>query len=342
MYRNKKIKIKKFNHKQEKRRKHIFRYIILGVLISGILFQQLGSYYTASSLGRVGRVVSVKDVDMHIYEAGELGEKTPIVFSSNIGTASPYVESYPLHSNLSMSHPVSVYDKPGYGWSDITSEARDIDIICEEIHTVLHSNEIPDDEDTFIEPFIFVGYGMGSLEVIRYAQLYPEDVAGIVLIEGASPQFCVDFNNIMIMESFMTNALRNFGVLRLLSGTSFIANVLGQYDSNYPKEILYLNKGLALDKVWNRNILSEKLKVPDNGQVVLDGGSLNDIPLRVITSESNIYTNWSRTQRSLLTLSTDSSQTFIEGSTSYIEYSDTPQILEVIDALDVSIRGLND
>ncbi len=339
MYSNKKLKIKRFSHKQEKRRKHIFRYIILGILLVGILFQQIGSYYTASSTGRVGRLVNINGTDMHIYESGTLSEKTPIVFSSNIGASVPYIESYLLHNELS-DYPVSVYDKPGYGWSNLTSEPRDIDTICKEIHTLLHSEEIPDDEDTFIDPFIYVGYGMGSLEVLRYAQLYPEDIAGIVLIEGASPQFCIDFNNIMIMESFITNALRNVGMLRLFSETNFVQNTLGQH-KEYPTDLVKLNKGISLDKVWNRNMLSEKLNVPDNGQVVLDGGSLGDIPLRIITSESNIYSNWSRTQRSLLSLSTDSSQTFISDSEVYIEPSDVPAILKVIEDLNLHVEELN-
>ena len=189
------------------------------------------------------------------------------------------------------SHPVSVYDKPGYGWSETTSAPRDIDTICKEIYTLLHSSEIPDDEDTYIEPFIFVGYGMGSLEVLRYAQLYPEDVAGIVLIEGAAPQFCADFNNIMIMESFLTNGLRNIGVLRLFSGIGMVDNALGTH-KDYDPELISLNKGIALEKTWNRNMISEKLNVPDNGQTVIDGGDLGDIPIRIITSHANIYSNW--------------------------------------------------
>ena len=185
---NKNMKIKSFSRKHEKRRKHIFRFIIIGIVLLGIVYQQFASYYAASSLGRVGRLVEVDDVEMHLYEGGTAG-KIPLVFTTDIGANVPYVETYTLHSNLASSHPVSVYDKPGYGWSETTSAPRDIDTICKEIYTLLHSSEIPDDEDTYIEPFIFVGYGMGSLEVLRYAQLYPEDVAGIVLIEGAAPQF---------------------------------------------------------------------------------------------------------------------------------------------------------
>ncbi len=336
---NKNMKIKRFSRKHEKRKKHIFRFTLIGIILLGIIYQQVSNYYSASSLGRVGRLVEVDNVQMHLYESGS-GEM-PIVFTTDIAANVPYVETYPLHSKLDTNHPVKVYDKPGYGWSETTSASRDIDTICKEIHTLLHSSEIPDDEDTYIKPFIFVAHGMGSLEVLRYAQLYPEDVAGIVLIEGASPQFCVNFNNIMIIESFLTNGLRNTGVLRLFSGTNMVSNTLGIH-KDYAPELQALNKGIALEKTWNRNVISEKLKIQENAQKVLDGGDLGDIPIRVITSKANIYSNWSKTQRALLSLSSDSSQKYIEGSVDYIEEKDVDTILEVIEELTLHIEELRE
>ena len=334
------MKIKSFSQKHEKRKKHILRFMIIGIFLLGIIYQQVATYYLASSLGRVGRLVKVGDANMHLYESGT-DNKLPLVFATDIGVNVPYVETYSLHSKLAHSHPVSVYDKPGYGWSEMTSAPRDIDTICKEIHTLLHSSEIPDDEDTYIEPFIFVGYGMSSLEILRYAQLYPDDVAGIVLIEGASPQFCVDFNNIMIMESLLTNGLRNIGVLRLFSNTNMVSNTLGIH-KDYAPELQTLNKGLALEKTWNRNVLAERLKIQDNGQTVLDGGDLGDIPLRIITSQANVYSSWMRTQRSMLTLSSDSKQTYIEGSVDYIQEDDVSTILEVIEELNSHIEELRE
>ncbi len=334
------MKIKSFSQKHEKRKKHILRFMIIGIFLLGIIYQQVATYYLASSLGRVGRLVKVGDANMHLYESGT-DNKLPLVFATDIGVNVPYVETYSLHSKLAHSHPVSVYDKPGYGWSEMTSAPRDIDTICKEIHTLLHSSEILDDEDTYIEPFIFVGYGMSSLEILRYAQLYPDDVAGIVLIEGASPQFCVDFNNIMIMESLLTNGLRNIGVLRLFSNTNMVSNTLGIH-KDYAPELQTLNKGLALEKTWNRNVLAERLKIQDNGQTVLDGGDLGDIPLRIITSQANVYSSWMRTQRSMLTLSSDSKQTYIEGSVDYIQEDDVSTILEVIEELNSHIEELRE
>ena len=337
------MKIKRTSRRKEKLKKRLVPLTILGLIALGIIYQHIAIYYNASHLGRMGRLINIDGVNMHLYEAGS-GD-LPIVFTSDIGVNAPYVDLYPLHSALSDNNRVMVYDRPGYGWSDYTNQSRDIDTICNEVHALLHADDVPGDEDTYLEPFIYVAQGMGSLEAIRYAQLYPEDVAGIVFIEGASPSFCSDYNNIMIIESFMVNGLRNTGLLRLMRNTQFTTNALND-NKELSEDLRQLNMGIGLEKNWNRNVISEKLSVTDNADVILEaieaGQTLGDIPIRVITSEANTYSTWPRTQKSLLSLSTDSSQTMIQHSTSQINASDVPTILTTIEDLIAHIHEIRD
>lgn len=336
------MKIKKTSRKKEKFRKRLVPLTIIGAIVIGIIYQQLAIYYNASNLGRMGRLVDINGVNMHLYDSGM--SDIPIVFTANIGSNVPFVDLYPLHNTLSENHRVMVYDKPGYGWSEYTSASRDIDTICEEIHAVLHSNDVPGDEDTYLEPFIYVAQGMGALEAIRYAQLYPEDVAGIVFIEGTSPTFCADYNNIMIIESFLINSLRNTGLLRLISNSNFVMNSLND-NHELSDELRALNKGIGLEKNWNRNVIAEKLNISTNAEVILSNLSeekLGDLPIRVITSEANTYSTWNRTQKALLGLSSDSQQYFIEGSTTLIEENDVPTILAAIEELVTHIHELRE
>lgn len=336
------MKIKKTSRKKEKFRKRLVPLTIIGAIVIGIIYQQLAIYYNASNLGRMGRLVDINGVNMHLYDSGM--SDISIVFTANIGSNVPFVDLYPLHNTLSENHRVMVYDKPGYGWSEYTSASRDIDTICEEIHAVLHSNDVPGDEDTYLEPFIYVAQGMGALEAIRYAQLYPEDVAGIVFIEGTSPTFCADYNNIMIIESFLINSLRNTGLLRLISNSNFVMNSLND-NHELSDELRALNKGIGLEKNWNRNVIAEKLNISTNAEVILSNLSeekLGDLPIRVITSEANTYSTWNRTQKALLGLSSDSQQYFIEGSTTLIEENDVPTILAAIEELVTHIHELRE
>ena len=336
------MKIKKTSRKKEKFKKRLVPLTIIGAIVIGVLYQQLAIYYHASNLGRMGRLVDVNGVNMHLYDSGS--SDLPIVFTGTIGSNTPYVDLYPLHQTLSSNHRVMVYDRPGYGWSDYTSAPRDLDTICKEIHTLLHSEDIPGDEDTYLEPFIYVAQGMGALEAIRYTQLYPEDVAGIVFIEGTSPSFCADYNNIMIIESFLMNAARNTGLLRLIRNSNLVANTFND-NMELSNELRALNKGIGLEKSWNRNMIAEKLNLSDNAELILSDlgdDKLGDLPIRVITSESNVYTTWSRTQRALLSLSSDAKQYFVEGSTTTIESKDVPTMLTAIDELIAHIYELRD
>lgn len=332
------LKVKKRNRQQEKFMKYIVPLALFALILVGMLYQRIAIYAHASQTGRVGQLIEVEGKKMHLYEAGE-GD-IPIVFTGTIGNPSAYIELYPLHQPLSLNHQVKVYDRLGYGWSSSTHKARDIDQICFEIHELLHHEDIPEDEDTHLKPFVYVAHGIGALEAIRYTQLYPEDIAGVVLIEGVSPSFCANYSNIMIIESFMINGMRNTGVLRLMGNSQFtMRNIMDNPELD--SKLRLINKNLGLEKLWSFPMINEQLKLPDNGQFVLDeigaGKNLGDIPLRVITSEAtleaNTYPNWSRVQRNLLTLSSDSEQIFIEGSSNYIENSDVPAILEVIETL---------
>lgn len=332
MIRRKKMVVKRYSRRHEKIRQRLVYIIVASLCLLGIIYQKLGIYNNADKLGRVGSLITVNDVNMHLYTTGT-GD-LPVVFTSTIGQTMPYADTYALHSALANETSVAVYDKPGYGWSDFTSAPRDIDTIVNEIHTLI-------DESELAKPFVYVAHGMGSFEALRYAQLYPEDVAGIVLIDGASPSFGAEFNNIMIIESFMINGARNVGLLRLMQNTDYVSNLLCM-NKQLPDQVKLLSRGINLEKIWNRNIIAEKLKVPENAQVILDEGTIGNIPLRIITSKASPYSNWSRSQNSMRSLSTDFAQYYINGSVDYIENSDVPQILSVIRELSASILEARD
>lgn len=106
---------------------------------------------------------------MHVY--GEGAGDITVVFASGHGTGSPFIDFYPLYHELAKKTRIVVYERFGYGWSETTTAPRDIDTITEEIHTLLlEAGEQP--------PFLLVGHSLASLETIRFAQTYPDEVVG--------------------------------------------------------------------------------------------------------------------------------------------------------------------
>ncbi len=69
------------------------------------------------------------------------------------------------------------YDRAGYAWSEPGPIPRTSKQICFELHTALHNAGIK-------APYIFVGQSFGGFLVRAFARYYPNEVAGMVLVEA--------------------------------------------------------------------------------------------------------------------------------------------------------------
>ncbi len=70
------------------------------------------------------------------------------------------------------------YDRAGYGWSDPAPRARSAADIAEDLHKLLHAAGIP-------APYVLVGHSVGGFNVRVFAARYPEELAGLVLVDSA-------------------------------------------------------------------------------------------------------------------------------------------------------------
>ena len=73
------------------------------------------------------------------------------------------------------------YDRPGYGASDPASSPRDGGHIVDELRVLLRSNGIA-------PPYVLVGHSLGGLYMQLYARRYPDEVAGLVLVDSTHPE----------------------------------------------------------------------------------------------------------------------------------------------------------
>lgn len=71
---------------------------------------------------------------------------------------------------------VCSYDRAGYGFSDKGPLPRDLRADVADLHALVLSAKLA-------APLILVGHSLGSNIVRRYAELYPNEVAGLVLID---------------------------------------------------------------------------------------------------------------------------------------------------------------
>ncbi len=71
-----------------------------------------------------------------------------------------------------------LYDRAGTGWSDDAELPRSTTEVTDELRTVLQATAGP-------PPHVLVGHSLGGAYVQRYAQRFPDEIAGVVLLDPA-------------------------------------------------------------------------------------------------------------------------------------------------------------
>ena len=143
------------------------------VLASGVLYQWIGGWRDRRRFTASGRWVTIGDGSkLYLFEMGE-GEPT-VLFEAGFGAT--HLNWRGIQKAIAESALTVAYDRCGLGWSSRCRTPRIPGNISAELHQMLHrAGRKP--------PFILVGHSFGGLVMRRYALLYPDEVAGVVLID---------------------------------------------------------------------------------------------------------------------------------------------------------------
>jgi pimeloyl-ACP methyl ester carboxylesterase len=87
-----------------------------------------------------------------------------------------------VHARVAELTTSVVYDRAGTGWSDQIPLPRSAPDVAEELRSLLRTADLPG-------PYLFVGHSLGGLYARRFAQLFPADVAGILLLDPAHEDY---------------------------------------------------------------------------------------------------------------------------------------------------------
>jgi len=74
------------------------------------------------------------------------------------------------------------YDRAGYGYSERSNQPRDGLQILRELRALLQTEEIK-------APYVLVGHSLGGTIVKLFAKTYPDEVAGVVLVDARHAEF---------------------------------------------------------------------------------------------------------------------------------------------------------
>ena len=183
-------------------------------LVAGLTYEQIAEARDGASIQRVGRSVPVGNGrTMNLFCSGR---GSPVVVLES-GHSVPGLGWSVIEPQVASFTRACWYDRAGYGWSDQGTFPQRSHEIAEELHTLLRNAGEHG-------PYVLVGHLFGAFNVRAYEHLYPQDVAGLVLIDPVSE---VPGNPTMPPKQhveamrpgmlLLARALAQFGVFRLLT-----------------------------------------------------------------------------------------------------------------------------
>lgn len=143
--------------------------LIIGVVATMATVYHMGE---SRSFPAPGQLVDVGGYSLHIQCLGA-GSPTVILEASSIGFSSQWSQ---VQHELVSTNRVCAYDRAGHGWSQPGPQPRTAQQLVRELHTLLSNAQITG-------PYIMVGDSYGGRLVINYTADYPDEVAGLVLVD---------------------------------------------------------------------------------------------------------------------------------------------------------------
>ncbi|HJQ35422.1 MAG TPA: alpha/beta hydrolase [Pyrinomonadaceae bacterium] len=147
--------------------------LTVALLLAGAVYQFGATQLDARAYTAPGRMVDVGGYRLHLYCTGE-GARTVILESGLGGGVLDWGSVQPEVARFAR---VCSYDRAGAGWSEAGPAPRDSRQVVRELHALLGTAGLR-------PPYVLVGHSLGGLHAQLFASQYPEEVAGVVLVDS--------------------------------------------------------------------------------------------------------------------------------------------------------------
>ncbi|NIV92434.1 alpha/beta fold hydrolase [candidate division KSB1 bacterium] len=249
-----------------------------------------------------------------------------------------------IQKELAKTTRVVTYDRAGYGWSDASPFPRTAKEIAEELHVLLHKANI-------LPPYVPVGHSFGGHTIRVFADLYPEEVVGIVLVESAHErqwQVLPPAVNMLVEK-----ALSDLKGASKLSRTGQMKLEEIEPSSSLPDGLQAAYKATIIQPKYHQAFYGEMAVLDLTSRQVAATKPLGNMPLAVVTAENSFgqfagipnfpieecNQKWMELQSELTNLSSNSKLFLSKEATHKIQIDDPKIIIEAVSYVISSVRG---
>jgi pimeloyl-ACP methyl ester carboxylesterase len=278
---------------------------VLALASIGGGYQTLGAAADAEAYPMPGRLIDVGGHRLHLSCTGA-GTPTVVLepgaggMSSSLGWIAPAV---------ARDTRVCVYDRAGRGWSEPASTAQDAAQIATDLHRLLQRGHVPG-------PYVLAGHSFGGLYVLTFAARYPEEVAGMVLVDSTAPAAAANPGTPSPGHGGSSDGLSRVSALVSVSARLGLGRLYAQVDfGSLPPRSRDEVRASAATASTLRSTIDEYLQAAASAEQAAALPDLADKPLLVLTAGSGHDAAWSAAQNRLARLSTNSVHRIIAGAT---------------------------
>src|SRR5215211_6313746 len=281
---------------------------ILWLVVALLVLAVVGAIYQAIATARAerahpppGEMVDVGGHSLHIHCVGQ-GSPTVVLDAALGAMSASWVR---VQREVSSTTRVCAYDRSGMGWSESGPEPRNAEQITGELHALLEGAGID-------SSYMLVGHSFGGQYTQTYAARYPEEVAGVALIESSHPE---QFSRLPeARDSYeQTKQLYAVACLPARIGVVRLFNL-----SPAPPELPHHQRvQIAALNPSSRQVSTTAQEFRATPQSIAQAHSLRslgDKPLAVVSAGTQ-SSGWLKLQDDLATLSPNSKHRVVEGAT---------------------------
>jgi pimeloyl-ACP methyl ester carboxylesterase len=284
--------------------------VIVLVLVVGLW--SIGAILKSNMLKQYPLQGQMVDVDGHKMHIHCLGEGSPtVILEAGLDDFSIFWSQ--VQPEAARFTRVCSYDRAGLGWSESSPDPRTSETMVKELHFLLVKANID-------APYVLVGHSFGGALMRLYAHHYPDEVAGMVLVDAAPDDL---FTRIPRWENAIAGKLGFYRILAPLSSSGLLAFVPENIPNRgLPDDGLAQYRAIAVSTEYFQTAVAENEAFENNlAEVRTANVSLGDMPLIVIsrgrwepmpgfskTENQQAWQTWQEMQSELLSLSSDSRQ----------------------------------
>lgn len=304
--------------------------------VAGFVYESVSVSLSRNRLPMPGTLVDAGPHSLHVRSVGH----KPMTVVLEAGSGETGLSWGDIPDELSRDATVVTYDRAGYGWSENPESERSGENVVNELHLALQNANLPG-------PYVLVGHSLGGMYTRLFAMTYPDEVAGLVLVDArpedferlSAPVYEAENYQSSTPSAAVLSVLKQSGILRLFQN-ALLDGMIEPEDRD-----IFLN---VIARPAFFHTIEEEGKLSQSLEDVLRGREMGGLPVRIIAravapdyaaagisaeAAEKVEQLWRRGQEEMLNLS-GNSQLIIAEESGHNVMNDQPELVEEV------VRGL--